>query len=144
MKYFIMHRWDIKTPNAGHSREPGGQLQKPYTDRRSERGTSIDPVGIDVYMTHLLNKGRCQRTLKWYCRSMLQLYEEMPKLAVEAAKMERMNILCSGKRQVIRIPNCIAAELLVFDRREGILSGAIFFARDGEPVNYTNVSTSIR
>jgi len=90
-----------------------------------------------------LGRERVYLLVKVFANTALPL-QELPKLTVEAAKAGRVNILYNSSRQVIRIPDCIAEELLAYARRKGILSGPIFLARDGEPMSRTNVSTGIR
>lgn len=69
--------------------------------------------------------------------------QELPKVTVEAVKSGKTEIIFSGSKQIVRIPQCLQKELLDYASRNGIYAGSIFLARDGMPMSRSNVTTGI-
>lgn len=90
-----------------------------------------------------LGRERVYLIIKVFANTDMPL-QELNKLTVEAARDGRVNVVNKGIRQIIRIPKCIADELLAYAERKGITTGSIFLTREGTPMSRTNVTTGIR
>ena len=69
---------------------------------------------------------------------------DLPKLTAEAVKDGAFTTSANRSRQMIRIPNCLQAELLGYLQREGIRSGPVFCTRNGKPICRAAVTACIQ
>ena len=67
----------------------------------------------------------------------------MPKVTVEAVQAGRIKIQPSNNKQVLRLPQCLQAELLDYAARNGIHRGPIFLSRGGKTMSRTNITQKI-
>lgn len=68
---------------------------------------------------------------------------EVPKVTVEAVQAGRIKIQPSNNKQVLRLPQCLQAELLDYAARNGIHRGPIFLSRGGKTMSRTNITQKI-
>lgn len=69
---------------------------------------------------------------------------DLPKLTAEAVEKGVFTTSANRSRQIIRIPNCLQAELMGYLQREGIRSGPVFCTRNGKPICRAAVTACIQ
>lgn len=60
---------------------------------------------------------------------------ELKYFTVEAVRSGEVNVYCKSKTRTILIPGKLRKRLLVYSKRNGIVSGTIFIGRNGNPVD---------
>lgn len=60
---------------------------------------------------------------------------ELKYFTVEAVRSGEVNVYCKSKMRTILIPGKLRKRLLVYSKRNGIVSGTIFIGRNGNPVD---------
>lgn len=60
---------------------------------------------------------------------------ELKYFTVEAVRSGEVNVYCKSKMRTILIPGKLKKRLLVYSKRNGIISGTIFIGRNGNPVD---------
>ena len=90
-----------------------------------------------------LDKGRTYFMVKVFAILGLTVHD-LPKLTAEAVEQGVFTTSANRSRQMIRIPNCLQAELLGYLQREGIQSGPVFCTRKGKPICRAAVTACIQ
>ena len=90
-----------------------------------------------------LDKGRTYLMVKVFAILGLTVHD-LPKLTAEAVEKGVFTTSANRSRQIIRIPNCLQAELLGYLQREGIRSGPVFCTRNGKPICRAAVTACIQ
>ena len=90
-----------------------------------------------------LDKGRTYFMVKVFAILGLTVHD-LPKLTAEAVEKGVFTTSANRSRQIIRIPNCLQAELLGYLQREGIRSGPVFCTRNGKPICRAAVTACIQ
>ncbi len=90
-----------------------------------------------------LDKGRTYFMVKVFAILGLTVHD-LPKLTAEAVEKGVFTTSANRSRQIIRIPNCLQAELLDYLQREGIRSGPVFCTRNGKPICRAAVTACIQ
>ena len=90
-----------------------------------------------------LDKGRTYFLVKVFAVLGLTVHD-LPKLTAEAVEKGVFTTSANRSRQIIRIPNCLQAELLGYLQREGIRSGPVFCTRNGKPICRAAVTACIQ
>ena len=90
-----------------------------------------------------LDKGRTYFMVKVFAILGLTVHD-LPKLTAEAVEKGMFTTSANRSRQMIRIPNCLQAELLGYLQREGIQSGPVFCTRKGKPICRAAVTACIQ
>lgn len=90
-----------------------------------------------------LDKGRTYFMVKVFVILGLTVHD-LPKLTAEAVEKGVFTTSANRSRQIIRIPNCLQAELLGYLQREGIRSGPVFCTRNGKPICRAAVTACIQ
>ena len=98
---------------------------------------------------HLLQTARLLDREKTYLLVKLFASADMPvqelsKATVEAVKTGTIAVGEGKSRRNIRLPRCLAEEMLAFAGRNGIYRGPLFRTREGAPMNRSYVTASIR
>ena len=90
-----------------------------------------------------LDKGRTYFMVKVFAILGLTVHD-LPKLTAEAVEKGVFTTSANRSRQIIRIPNCLQAELLGYLQREGIRSGPVFCTRNGKSICRAAVTACIQ
>lgn len=68
---------------------------------------------------------------------------EISKVTVEAVESGRIETLPSNNKQILRLPQCLQAELLDYAARNGIYRGPLFLSRGGKLMGRSNITQKI-
>ena len=68
---------------------------------------------------------------------------EISKVTVEAVEDGRIETLAGNNKQIVRLPQCLQAELLGYAARSGIHRGPIFLSRGGKAMSRMNITQKI-
>lgn len=69
---------------------------------------------------------------------------ELKYFTIEAVKQGAITVQCKSKTRTILIPGKLRNMLLVFARKRSILSGAIFITKFGNPIDRSNIWSSMK
>lgn len=69
---------------------------------------------------------------------------DLPQVTAEAVQAGALTVVSGAKRELIRFPESLRAELLAYAEETGRTRSALFVKRDGEPLARTQVSMYIR
>ncbi len=90
-----------------------------------------------------LGKERTYFMVKTFAVLGLTLHD-LPNLTVEAVETGTLVTDANHSHQIIRIPECLRAEMRGYLQRVGIRSGQVFCTRSGRPISRTAVTTCIQ
>lgn len=139
------------------------QGERPPQQGHPREGIVIGEENVRQFLTDYERTGRTERTVPFYRRRMKRLYgdwpecktarlfdstgllsRELPKITMKAGWIGQVICAQNQYEQTMTVPNCLQKGLLDYAKKNRVLPGLVFQARDRRPMHQTCVSAAVR